>query len=69
MPPDTPDTRPEETPMVATDVVTLLHVPPGVVGTLRAEVAPAHSVSEPLMAPGSAVTVTVLVTKQPVLSV
>lgn len=56
--PLTPQNEPLELPMVATDVLLLAHVPPeGVL--FRVTQAPTHVAPEPVMAVGSAYTVTV----------
>ena len=65
LPAATPLTTPVPAPTVATDVLLLVHVPPGVV-FVKVVVAPAHTVDEPgVMADGRAATVTVLVTLHP----
>jgi hypothetical protein len=59
-----PKAIPEELPIVATDVVLLLHVPPPVV--LVSVVAdPTHTLKDPLIGFGAGFTVTVVVAKQP----
>jgi len=65
-----PTTMPEDEPMVAADVLLLLHMPlppvPPPAGSLNAVVDPAHSAISPLMAGGSIFTVTVVAIVQPV---
>ncbi len=51
---------------MAIPVALLLHVPPGVVGSVRVIVAPEHTTVSPLIAPGAGVTVTILTTVHPV---
>lgn len=60
MPPDTPVTVPLEDPIVATPVLTLVHVPPGVI-SLREVVLPAHTLVVPSMEVGKGLTVNVVV--------
>ena len=62
-----PVTTPVETPIVATPVLPLVHVPP-LVASVRVVVAPTQALSVPPMAAGLAFTVTTVVTRQPVLS-
>ena len=61
-PPDTPETTPPPAPgpgvTVATVIVPLVHVPP-VIALLNVIVDPWHTFTGPLMAPGTAITVTV----------
>jgi hypothetical protein len=64
VPPDTPATRPEAEPTVATPVLLLLHVPP-LIPSARAKPLPAHIGALPVMAGKPDSTVTVVVTKQP----
>jgi hypothetical protein len=65
LPAETPLTTPVPAPAVATDVLLLVHVPPGV-ALLSVVVAPTQTVEEPgLMAGGAAITVTGFVTKHP----
>jgi hypothetical protein len=64
VPPETGVTTPEVLPMVATAVVTLLHVPPGVV-VERVMVEPIHTGTDPLMAAGVRFTVITLLVEQP----
>jgi hypothetical protein len=61
-------TTPELTPIVATLVVLLLHVPP-VVASCTVTVEPGHIGVFPVIAAGSAITVTVAVVRHPVLAV
>jgi hypothetical protein len=63
----TPVIMPEALPAVATDVLLLLQVPPAT-GSLNAIVAPMHTADGPVMAVGGGLMVTVVVVKQPVLS-
>lgn len=51
-------------PMVATEVLLLLHVPPDV-AIDSAEVAPAQTLEAPVISAGSVSTVTTIVLKQP----
>lgn len=61
----TPVTVPVEEPMVATDVLLLIHVPPPVL-LVSVEVAPAHTTDDAgEIAAGAAITLTAFVTKQP----
>ena len=55
---------PEDTPTVATEVLLLIHVPPAV-ASLNVVDDPIHTDVVPVMAAGSGLTVTTLVTKQP----
>ena len=55
-------------PMVSTAVLLLAHVPP-VVASDKVVVKPTHTVMVPVMADGSAFTVTVAVMKQPLADV
>lgn len=65
LPAATPLTTPVPAPTVATDVLLLVHVPPGVV-FVKVVAEPAHTVEEPgVIADGRAATVTVLVTLHP----
>lgn len=66
-PPFTPDMTPPPL-TVATPVLLLLHVPPGVV-LLNVVVCPIHTVAVPVIVFGSGLTVTVLVSEQDVGSV
>jgi hypothetical protein len=59
-----PKTTPLAEPIVATDVLLLLQVPP-VTASLRVVVAPAHKEVVPVMAVGTGLTVIVVVTAQP----
>jgi len=72
VPAETPVRIPDNEPMVATAVVPLLHVPPGTafisVMLLPAQIVIPGTPDEP-MGPGSGLTVTVVVTKQPVGSI
>jgi hypothetical protein len=61
VPVDTPQAKPEEL-IVATDVVPLLHVPPGI-GSVKVVHSPMHTAVPPLIGP-MGFTVTVLVTEQ-----
>jgi hypothetical protein len=61
---DTPVTRPEVSPTVASVVAPLLQVPPGV-ASYRTVVNPTHTLIVPVMAAGSGFTVTVAVAMQP----
>jgi hypothetical protein len=64
VPAETPDTTPvDET--VATDVEPLVHAPPDV-ASVRLVVLPAQTLAVPVMAAGDALTVTTVVTWQPV---
>lgn len=63
VPVDTAVSMPEDEPMVATDVVPLVHVPPGV-ASVSGVVAPAHADESPLI-PDMGLTVTVVVVKHP----
>ncbi len=67
VPPLTPFSKPVAKPIVATEVVPLVHVPPGDVLLSVVDV-PAHTVSNPLMAAGVGFTVSVrlYVVAQPV---
>jgi hypothetical protein len=65
VPAATPVTTPDAEPMVATLVVPLVQVPPDV-ALVNVLVLPTHTDSEPLIAPGNALTVTILVAAQPV---
>jgi len=69
VPPDNPPTVPDTEPTVATAVLLLVHIPlppvPPPAGSLNAVVAPAHRVVTPLIAGGSAFTVTIVEIKQP----
>ena len=62
--PGLPVSNPVAEPMVATDVLLLLHVPP-VVASINVVVAPAQIVVAPVIAPGSGFTVIVVVVGQP----
>lgn len=64
VPDERPDTIPEEDPIDADDPAAV-HVPPDV-ASLRVVVDPTHTLSVPVMATGSGLTVTVAVVKQPV---
>lgn len=61
MPTVRPENTPEEDPMVPTVVLPLSHVPP-VEALVSAVVKPVHTVSEPPIAGGAALTVTIAVT-------
>jgi hypothetical protein len=54
--------------MEATDTVLLLHVPPAS-ASLRLAVLPTHVFAAPVIAAGSAVTLTVFVAMQPVINI
>jgi hypothetical protein len=60
----TPETIPVPEPIVATEELLLLHVPPAV-ASLKVLVDPAHIVVMPLMAEGVVLTVKVLVAALP----
>ena len=60
---ETPVTTPLATSTVATAVLLLAQVPPGV-EVVSADVRPSHTCNVPVMFPGSAYTVTMFVTKQ-----
>jgi hypothetical protein len=60
-----PHAVPEEEPIVATDVLLLVHMPPGT-ASVNAVQLPAHTPVAPVMGDGEAKTVTVVVTVQPV---
>jgi hypothetical protein len=64
LPVEMPDATPEAEPMVAIDVLLLLHVPP-LVALLKVEVAPVQTVKAPVIADGNAFTVTILVAVHP----
>jgi hypothetical protein len=64
VPASTPDTEPL-LPIVATDVLLLLHVPPPV-PSVKPEVLPAQKVVAPEMLAGLPITLTVVVVKHPV---
>ena len=64
MPGATPRTAPDDEPIVASRLLLVVQVPPGV-GLESVVPWPAHTVDAPLMAPGDALTVIGLVTKQP----
>lgn len=64
LPPVTPVTIPVDEPTVAIAVLLLAHVPPP--ASLRVVVLPAHTVATPVIAPGSGLTVTVVIRMQPV---
>lgn len=63
MPNATPVTRPEDTPIVATAVLPLLHVPPPEL--VNVIVPPAHTTEGPDIADGNGSTVTTVVIAQP----
>ena len=65
VPPDKPETTPVVAPIVATLVFPLAHVPPPD-ASLKAVVAPAHSMVVPVIPEGKALTVTVAEVLQPV---
>ena len=65
IPPDTPETIPELLPTVATPVELLVQVPPPGVEA-NVDVDPTHKWSEPVIADGAVITVTVAVIEQPV---
>ena len=67
MPEATPVTTPHVTPIVATEVVLLAHVPPGVQSD-SVIVDPAHTLSSPPIAAGPVLTVNVCVAEQPVVN-
>ena len=60
----TPVTTPDVVPIVATEVVLLLHVPPA--PSVRFVVAPTHRLEAPLITPGNALIVWFAVIKHPV---
>jgi hypothetical protein len=64
VPADTPFTIPENVPIIATAVLLLLHVPPGV-GLVSIVVVPRHALSRPDIGLGSGFTVTVVIAVQP----
>lgn len=64
VPAETPETMPVPEPMVATLVVVLLQVPPGVLD--KVVVDPGHVVVIPDIGDGGALTVTVVIVMQPV---
>ena len=64
-PSETPVTRPEETPTVATDGVLLVHETPPDVVLLTTVAAPTHMLAAPDMALGSALMTMFLVAMQP----
>jgi hypothetical protein len=64
----TPLTTPVEEPTVAVVTSLLLHVPPDA-ASVKPVVKPTHTVAMPVMAGGSAFTVTVVVAVQPVAKV
>jgi hypothetical protein len=68
VPAATPHAVPAELPMVATDVLLLLHVPPAV-ASLRVVQVPAHMVVVPMIAAGNGLTVATIVVVQPPLMV
>ena len=57
VPVETPDTTPSETPMVATPVASLIHVPPPVL-LLNVEEEPTHKLVVPVIAEGAVLIVT-----------
>lgn len=59
-----PDTTPDVRPIVATEVLVLVHVPPGS-ELYRVDVNPSHTVVLPVIADGSGCTVTAIVAKHP----
>jgi hypothetical protein len=65
VPTETPVATPVDEPMVATDVLPLLQVPP-LVASVKVVVAPTHTESAPDIAAGIALTVNALVAAQPV---
>ncbi len=67
VPTATPDTTPEEVPMVAADVLLLLHAPPAV-ELVNEKGAPTHALALPVIAPGSGLIVTVADAEHPVLN-
>lgn len=67
VPPDTPATMPVVTPMVATAVLLVVHVPPPVLLSVTGD--PMHIVVLPVIADGSGLTVTVVTAVHPVSSV
>jgi hypothetical protein len=67
VPAETPQRSPVD-PMVATEVVVLLHVPPDV-ASLMVVHWPTHTMGEPLMAAGKGLTVTTMVVVQPAVEV
>lgn len=68
VPEDTALAMPDDEPIVATDVVPLVHVPPA--GVLVSDVAlPSQTVKEPVIEVGNGLTVIVVVVRQPVGSV
>lgn len=68
VPADTPDTTPDEAPIVATPVTEELHVPPAG-ESLSDEVLPWHTVVLPVIADGSIFTIRPFVAEQPALVV
>ena len=68
VPAETPVTTPVPEPIVATAEVTLVHVPPEGY-ELNVVVAPVQTLSDPVIAEGAALTVTVVAAKHPPLSV
>jgi len=60
-----PVTKPVLDPIVATDVLLLLHVPPLAAGSLKTEVSPTQALVTPVTIEGGALTVTTVVTRQP----
>ena len=67
-PVEIPETIPVDEPMVATEVLLLLHMPPGVASE-SVVVVPAHKLVAPVIAAGTGFTVNVTPEVQPVLSV
>ena len=65
MPAVTPETNPLPDPMVATEVVLLVHAPPAS-ASVSAVVEPAHTVGTPVIVEGRGSTVTGIEVKHPV---
>ena len=63
VPADTPPITPVVRPIVATEVLLLLHIPPGNV-LFNVVVRPSHTTGAPVMAEGNGFIVTLVVTKQ-----
>src|SRR4051812_6159886 len=64
VPPDTPEANPVDDPTTPTDVLLLLHVPPGV-ASLNDVVLPAHTTIEPIIGATAATTFTGVVELHP----
>ena len=65
VPGDTPVRIPLDEPIVATPGLLLLHVPPGAT-SLYSEVSPTQAVAGPRTGPGTGLTVTIVLSEQPV---